>query len=122
MLAVAWLLIPRSRAVAPRREQLRWQSLRRIEEEGQRLRAAHIQAHAMPLTIDRSRTIWQTDREILRWVARSEADLKRFPEIAYIFRFQDRQSTMLGELDARLESLTRMRRLCRLSESLRLPI
>ena len=122
LLMAAAILIPRERVASSTREEVRWSLLSRLQIEGFKLRVAHVEARQALLTPERAQLLWKSEREIVRWISSTESQIKRFPEIAFIFKFRSQQATTLSELDLCLQCIERMRRLCRLSQTLDLPI
>ena len=123
MLATAVILVPRERAaVVPTREQMRHAFVDKIEFEGVALRERYLEVRGRELSAARSHAQKQVRRQIKLWVESTEARFAVYPEFAAIFESHSKRGGVLAELDACLMKLQELNRLCRLSETLRLPI
>jgi hypothetical protein len=119
MLALA--LVPRYDP-APARDRLRIDTLNQLQADGLDLRSRWLALAETPLTDESAVQHWRVQRDTLIWLSNCSARLGRFPEIGGIFDAHLIKESLLDELDLSLQTLSRLRRLLSLSQSLKLPI
>ena len=122
LVASAVMLLPRQRSAASTREERRQRLLSQLLDEALALRAAYINTRHLPLSLDRSQSLHEARREIIRWVELSRTRLRRHPEFAGIFEANGARGGLLDELDHRISRLADIRRLDETSRRLKLPI
>ena len=119
MLALA--LVPRHDP-GPARERLRIDTLNQLQADGLGLRSRWLALAETPLTDESAVNHWRVQRDTLIWLSNCSARLGRFPEIGGIFNAHLLKENLVDELDLSLQTLSRLRRLLSLSQSLKLPI
>jgi hypothetical protein len=123
MLATAVILVPRERALpAATREQMRFSFLEKATTEATDLQARYLEIRGRPLSATRSHAQKQVRRQIKLWMEAADVRFDAYPEFAAIFRAHDRRGGLIAELDACLQRLDELQRLCVLSKRLKLPI
>ena len=75
----------------------------------------------LPLGEARSQDLWTVRRDVTMWLQNSMGRLDRYPEVARILRTHRATGGLIDELDAALQRLADIRRLCSASDRLRLP-
>ena len=122
LVASAVMLLPRQRSAASTREERRRRLLSQLLDEAFALRAAYMNTRPLPLSLQRSQSLHEARREIIRWVELSRTRLRRHPEFAGIFEAHGARGGLLDELDRRISRLADIRRLEETSRRLKLPI
>jgi len=122
LVLAALMLVPGKELPAASREKQRLQALNDLQSQGLALRGrwavlseAALDAHA---GVER----WAVQRETVVWLSACKDRLRHFPEVRGIFEAHDQGEDIIEELDSAIATLSRLRRLVNLSESLKLPI
>jgi hypothetical protein len=122
LLVLALMLVPGPEAAAIQRERARMAVIRDLQAEGYRLHTSWLDVSDLPLTEWVAAEQWAIRRDAMIWISKGEARLASWPEAGGIFAAHERKQDVIEELDVCLLTLSRLRRLFSLSESLRLPI
>ena len=122
LVGMAAVLRPRER-VSPEaaRIEMRRQLIQSLTSEGLVLRWRYAEIRKLPLGQSRSDALWSVRRDITVWLAASCRRVDRYPEIARILNSHRASGGLVDELDSALQRLGEIRRLCSISEKLKLP-
>jgi hypothetical protein len=121
LVGMAVVLRPRERVRANTRADTRREAVRRLTAEGLVLRWRYVDAHKLALGEARADALWSVRRDVTIWLENSARRLERYPEVAGILRSHRATGGVIDELDCALKQLGEIRRLCSMSEKLRLP-
>ena len=121
LVGMAVVLRPRERARATNRSDTRREDVRRLTAEGLVLRWRYMDARKLPVGEARADALWSVRRDVTMWLENSTDRLGRYPEVAGILRAHRATGGLIDELDSALQRLADIRRLCSVSEKLRLP-
>jgi hypothetical protein len=95
--------------------------IQRLTGEGLELRWRYAETRKLPLGQARSDTLWTIRRDITVWLQTGLKPIDRYPEIAGILNSHRASGGLVDELDSALHRLGEIRRLCSISEKLKLP-
>ena len=121
LVGMAAVLRPRERAREVTRADTRREAVRRLTAEGLVLRWRYLDASKLPVGEARADALWAVRRDVTIWLENSTMGLSRYPEVAGILRARRATGGLIDELDCALQRLADIRRLCGVSEKLRLP-
>jgi hypothetical protein len=121
LVGMAVVLRPRERVLTTSRADARREDIRRLTAEGLVLRWRYLDARKLPVGEARADALWSVRRDVTIWLENSTARLDRYPEVAGILRAHRATGGVIDELDCALQRLAEVRRLCSVSERLRLP-
>jgi hypothetical protein len=121
LVGMAVVLRPRERALHATRADHRREAVRRLTAEGLLLRWRYLDARKLPVGQARADALWSVRRDVTIWLEKSTARLSRYPEVAGILRTHRATGGVIDELDCAMQRLADIRRLCNVSEKLRLP-
>jgi hypothetical protein len=121
-LALICLMLIPGKQLEGTREKLRLSNMNELQHMGLLLRGEWRSIAEQPLSDAVARERWRVEREVLRWMSACDERLRKFPEIGGIFDARERKQDVIDDLDLTLSTLSRLRRLVSLSESLQLPI
>jgi hypothetical protein len=118
---LALVMVP-GRSVVRDRTRERMDTLNELQNEGLGYRSRWVALGQEPLTEKSSLERWTIQRDIVIWIYQCNRRLGPFPEVGGIFEAHDKKNDLIDELDACLTTLSRIRRILSLSETLQLPI
>ena len=121
LVGMAIVLRPRERAGAVTRSDTRREVVSRLTAEGLVLRWRYMEARKLQVGEARADALWSVRRDVTIWLQNSTGRLSRYPEVAGILRSHRATGGLIDELDCALQRLADIRRLCGVSEKLRLP-
>lgn len=119
---IALAIVPGRKAPEADRAELRGQVVASLQQAALGLRSKWVAASREPETLQDLSDRWAIERETITWITECGEQVQRFPEIAGVLKAIQRNGNVLEELDAHLQTLSRLRRLMNLSKKLDLPI
>ena len=123
LVGMAAVLRPRERiSLADQRTEMRRQLVHRLTGEALDLRLRYAETRKLPLGQDRADVLWTVRRDITVWLTHAPTRVSRYPEIAGILNSHRSSGGLVDELDSALHRLGEIRRLCSMSEKLKLPL
>jgi hypothetical protein len=123
IIGAAIIIRPRDRRSAVRvRTERRAAFVNSAQTEALGLRARYMETRSRRLSLPRSRALSDIRLEIMRWIDSTGYQLAEYPEFQLIFLAHRSTGGVLDELDSCIGRLSEIRRLCSLSERLRIPI
>ncbi len=121
LVGMAAILRPRERLRPVTRDSARQTLVRRLTAEAMVLRWRYLDARKLAMGEVRSQTLWKVRRDITVWLENSVTRLDKYPEVGRILRSHRATGGVVDELDSALQRLGDIRRLCSISERLKLP-
>jgi hypothetical protein len=122
LVGMAAVLRPRERVSSvDQRIEMRRQLVQRLTGEALELRMRYAETRKLPLGQHRADVLWTIRRDITVWLAQAPRRISRYPEIAGILNAHRATGGLVDELDGALQRLGEIRRLCSISEKLKLP-
>jgi hypothetical protein len=121
-LLLALMLVPGRESASVARDKLRMRAIQDLQAEGYELHTRWLDVSDLPLSDWVATRQWEVRRDAMIWMSRCGERLAEWPEIGGIFAARERGAEVPEDLDACLQTLSRLRRLLSLSQSLKLPI
>jgi hypothetical protein len=122
LIVTALTVYPRKPTLTETRTERRKQFVAFLEQQAEDLRKVHFELSQLPVSMQRAQMLWQVERQISEWIASAESQFRAFPEFKAIFEAHHQSGAPVYELDSCLARLAELRRLCSLSQKLKLPI